>query len=131
MSIELNFWFGSHKDLEISGPSGRRKSRSIDCISLDRSRGYPGSIDRIFAQSISVRLMNRSIVFFSQWIFDWLNYLSWFFFFSGSTLNSENDQIALDVFSGIIQVFWTSFQLRPENKTKDKITTKYYIYNTN
>jgi len=27
------------------------------------------------------------------------------FIFSGSTLNSENDQIAIDVFSGLIQVF--------------------------
>jgi hypothetical protein len=36
---------------------------------------------------------------------------------AGATLNSENDQIALDVFSGLIQVCWTKFQLRPENKT--------------
>jgi len=39
---------------------------------------------------------------------------------AGATLNSGNDQIALDVFSGLIQVFWTRFQLRPENKTKHK-----------
>jgi hypothetical protein len=32
-----------------------------------------------------------------------------------ATLNSGNDQIALDIFSGLIQVFWTRFQLRPEN----------------
>jgi hypothetical protein len=36
----------------------------------------------------------------------------------GSVSNSGNDQIAIDVFSGLIQVFWTRFQLRPENKTK-------------
>jgi len=46
-------------------------------------------------------------------------------------LNFGNNQIALEVFSGLIQVFWTRFQLRPKNKTKYKITTKRYIYNTN
>jgi len=50
---------------------------------------------------------------------------------AGVTLNSGNDQIALDIFSCLIQVFWTRFQLRPENKIKHKTTTKRYIYNTN
>jgi hypothetical protein len=43
--------------------------------------------------------------------------LGQFFNFLGSTSNSVNDQITLDLFSGLIQVFWTRFQLRPENKT--------------
>jgi hypothetical protein len=47
----------------------------------------------------------RSINFFTEEIIDRSICLGQFFIFSGLASNSKNDQIALDVFSGLIQVF--------------------------
>jgi hypothetical protein len=49
--------------------------------------------------------MMRLIDFFSEEIIDRSICLSRLFIFSGSTLNSRNDQIALDAFLGVSQVF--------------------------
>jgi hypothetical protein len=76
---------------------------------------YPGSIDRLrgcinnrsidFGSIDYLRLIMQSIDFFTEEIIDRLIFLGQFFIFSGSASNSRNDQIALDVFSGLIQVF--------------------------
>jgi hypothetical protein len=69
-----------------------------------------GSIEVGSTESRSIELLDVQII-------DRSKCLGRFFIFSGSTSNSENDQIALDVFSGLIQMFGTRFQLRHENKT--------------
>jgi hypothetical protein len=110
LSIELNFWFGSHKDLEISGPSGKCEvDRLKICCSENRSIASR-SIEVESTESWSIELLVVQII-------DRSKCLGQFFIFSGSASNSENNQIALNVFSSIIQVFWTRFQLRLENKT--------------
>jgi hypothetical protein len=81
----------------------------------DFLRKYPGSIDRLrgcinnrliyFGLIDYLGLIMRSIDFFTEEIIDRSICLGRFFIFSGSTSNSGNDQITLDVFLGLIQVF--------------------------
>jgi hypothetical protein len=62
---------------------------------------------------------------------DWSICLGRFSKWQEQTWTLEVMEIILDVFSSLSRMFWTSFQLRPANKTKHKSTTKHYIYNTN
>jgi hypothetical protein len=83
--------------------------------SEDFLKKYPGSIDRLlgcinnrsidFGSIDFLRMIMRSIDFFTEERIDRLICLGQFFIFLGSASNSENDQIALDVFSSLIQVF--------------------------
>jgi hypothetical protein len=76
LSIELNFWFGSHKDLEISGPSrrcevDRSNIMSIDWTSINlfyqsfenrsiASRFEVGSTESQSIELLTVQIINRS-----------------------------------------------------------------------
>jgi hypothetical protein len=51
LSIELNFWFGSHKDLEISRPSGRWE---VDRLYFNRSIVSYSENQSIASRSIEV-----------------------------------------------------------------------------
>jgi hypothetical protein len=65
LSIELNFWFGSHKDLKISGPSGRCK---VDRSNIFRSENRSiasksievGSIESRSIELLAVQIIDRS-----------------------------------------------------------------------
>jgi hypothetical protein len=85
--------------LEISGPSGRCEvDRSKMLCSENRSIAS-GSIELESPESRSIELLAVQII-------DRSIEMPWMIFhLSGSASNSGNDQIALDVFPGLIQVF--------------------------
>jgi hypothetical protein len=86
--------------------SGRLKQSSLKRCEVDRSKMLCSENRSIASGSIEVvSTKSRSIKLLAVQIIDRLKYLGRFFIFSGSASNSGIDQIALDVFSGLIQVF--------------------------
>jgi len=107
-----------------------RSTREVTLSTFARSILLLPCVARSYvAWSIFLRLMNfdRSI----DYKVDRSICLSWFFNWPEQTWTLEMIETILNVFSGPRQMFWISFQLRPENKTKHKSTTNHYIYNTN
>jgi hypothetical protein len=100
LSIELNFWFGSHKDLEISGPSGRCEvDRLIFLFSENRS---------IASRSIEVgSTENRSIELLAVQIIDRSKCLERFSSFQNQPWTLEMTKLPLMYF----QVYFKCFEL--------------------
>lgn len=89
-----------HKDLKISEPS---EIHEVNRSHLDQLNSWCYENRSIPSQLIEVgSTKSRSIRLLVVQIIDRSNCLSRIFIFSGSTLNSENNQIAFDVFLSLI-----------------------------
>jgi hypothetical protein len=130
-----NFWILNRKQIGFISANLSAKFE-IARLTLEFARSDVAR--SIFAVALCRSIKCRSIYFSSTDEFWSINYevdqsisLGRFSKWQGQTWTLEVMEIILDVFSGLSRMFWTSFQLRPVNKTKHKNTTKHYIYNTN